>query len=320
MGDLGVTVGIQPPPRPHPPAPMSYPYQKPSPFEYDQLNRVPLSPQHQPQPPYPKPPLQHPSASPIHHHPPPQHSPSVGDFLPPLQPQPHQDATGSRSIYSAHALSQAANNLHPQHLQHLQHHYSSQQPPLPPPMGSPSPALYHHSPRGAPGPGHQQQTFPPNFPPNMHQQHQAHQQHQHPGGGPGGGGAGGGGHNYSQSDDDSGCALEEYTWVPPGLRPDQLFNNNSQLTKLVVNNYYVGTYEIPSPFAPKVLVHPTAPIRFDWPVSFHMQATSHVVLLLLGRCARSSVHCCNYQLRSHQPASHRIGSDERNANYNTSFM
>ncbi|XP_076171056.1 uncharacterized protein LOC143148534 isoform X3 [Ptiloglossa arizonensis] len=27
---------------------------------------------------------------------------------------------------------------------------------------------------------------------------------------------------HSQSDDDSGCALEEYTWVPPGLRPDQL--------------------------------------------------------------------------------------------------
>ncbi|KAG8254480.1 hypothetical protein J6590_008937 [Homalodisca vitripennis] len=26
---------------------------------------------------------------------------------------------------------------------------------------------------------------------------------------------------HSHSDDDSGCALEEYTWVPPGLRPDQ---------------------------------------------------------------------------------------------------
>lgn len=26
----------------------------------------------------------------------------------------------------------------------------------------------------------------------------------------------------SQSDNDSGCALEEYTWVPPGLRPDQV--------------------------------------------------------------------------------------------------
>uniref|UniRef100_A0A182NHP1 Protein prickle n=1 Tax=Anopheles dirus TaxID=7168 RepID=A0A182NHP1_9DIPT len=37
-----------------------------------------------------------------------------------------------------------------------------------------------------------------------------------------GGGGGMGGHNYSQSDDDSGCALEEYTWVPPGLRPDQV--------------------------------------------------------------------------------------------------
>lgn len=29
----------------------------------------------------------------------------------------------------------------------------------------------------------------------------------------------------SQSDDDSGCALEEYTWVPPGLRPDQVGNH-----------------------------------------------------------------------------------------------
>jgi prickle len=29
-------------------------------------------------------------------------------------------------------------------------------------------------------------------------------------------------HRHSQSDDDSGCALEEYTWVPPGLRPDQV--------------------------------------------------------------------------------------------------
>ncbi|XP_037954429.1 protein prickle [Teleopsis dalmanni] len=27
---------------------------------------------------------------------------------------------------------------------------------------------------------------------------------------------------HSHSDDDSGCALEEYTWVPPGLRPDQV--------------------------------------------------------------------------------------------------
>lgn len=29
-------------------------------------------------------------------------------------------------------------------------------------------------------------------------------------------------HRHSHSDDDSGCALEEYTWVPPGLRPEQV--------------------------------------------------------------------------------------------------
>ena len=29
---------------------------------------------------------------------------------------------------------------------------------------------------------------------------------------------------HSHSDDDSGCALEEYTWVPPGLKPDQVLS------------------------------------------------------------------------------------------------
>lgn len=28
--------------------------------------------------------------------------------------------------------------------------------------------------------------------------------------------------SLSHSDDDSGCALEEYTWVPPGLSADQV--------------------------------------------------------------------------------------------------
>lgn len=28
----------------------------------------------------------------------------------------------------------------------------------------------------------------------------------------------------STSDDDSGCALEEYAWVPPGVRPEQVGN------------------------------------------------------------------------------------------------
>lgn len=30
---------------------------------------------------------------------------------------------------------------------------------------------------------------------------------------------------HSHSDDDSGCALEEYTWVPPGLKPEQVCTN-----------------------------------------------------------------------------------------------
>ena len=31
----------------------------------------------------------------------------------------------------------------------------------------------------------------------------------------------------STSDDDSGCALEEYAWVPPGLRPEQVGTTSS---------------------------------------------------------------------------------------------
>lgn len=32
----------------------------------------------------------------------------------------------------------------------------------------------------------------------------------------------GGFQRSSTSDDDSGCVLEEYAWVPPGLRPEQV--------------------------------------------------------------------------------------------------
>ena len=31
----------------------------------------------------------------------------------------------------------------------------------------------------------------------------------------------------SASDDDSGCVLEEYTWIPPGLKPEQVRNMTS---------------------------------------------------------------------------------------------
>ena len=55
---------------------------------------------------------------------------------------------------------------------------------------------------------------------------------------PGGGGqaAPGGDINqrHSHSDDDSGCALEEYTWVPPGLKPDQVSDQIRDLNKGVM--------------------------------------------------------------------------------------
>lgn len=35
------------------------------------------------------------------------------------------------------------------------------------------------------------------------------------------------GSGHRQSDDDSGCALEEYTWVPQGLKPEQVSQNGS---------------------------------------------------------------------------------------------
>nr|XP_061803024.1 prickle planar cell polarity protein 3-like [Nerophis lumbriciformis] len=36
-------------------------------------------------------------------------------------------------------------------------------------------------------------------------------------------------HSISVSDDDSGCASEEYTWVPPGLHPEQVYQYFSSL-------------------------------------------------------------------------------------------
>ena len=40
----------------------------------------------------------------------------------------------------------------------------------------------------------------------------------------------------AHSDDDSGCALEEYTWVPPGLKPDQVSQTLHLLT-------YISTHQ-----------------------------------------------------------------------------
>lgn len=46
---------------------------------------------------------------------------------------------------------------------------------------------------------------------------------------------------HSQSDDDSGCALEEYTWVPPGLKPDQV---RQSVRLSIVLRFFEGGYRI----------------------------------------------------------------------------
>ena len=37
----------------------------------------------------------------------------------------------------------------------------------------------------------------------------------------------------SNSDDDSGCALEEYAWCPPGLKAEQVSHSKISITLIV---------------------------------------------------------------------------------------
>ena len=43
----------------------------------------------------------------------------------------------------------------------------------------------------------------------------------------------------SASDDDSGCVLEEYTWIPPGLKPEQVraFMNSLRILKCLGDGF-----------------------------------------------------------------------------------
>lgn len=112
-------------------------------------------------------------------------------------------------------------NAIPYHPNSTHIHHNSQKSPLP---NLPTPAplyspLNHHATQ-LPLPNHHQ-PFSHNFQPsNRHPaitgHHQLDVQRQ------------------SQSDDDSGCALEEYSWVPPGLRPEQVKSRNFALTSILL--------------------------------------------------------------------------------------
>ncbi|XP_022178378.1 protein prickle-like isoform X2 [Myzus persicae] len=56
----------------------------------------------------------------------------------------------------------------------------------------------------------------------LHNHHLHHHPHHHHAAATATAGGGDPQQRHSHSDDDSGCALEEYTWVPAGLRPDQV--------------------------------------------------------------------------------------------------
>ncbi|XP_067632189.1 protein prickle isoform X2 [Eurosta solidaginis] len=179
--------------------------------QYHHPPTLPQHQQHQQQPPLLPPHLQHASHHQLHpqqylppHHQlpplaPPHSSASSIGLLAHHAPQQYSPAHSSSSKYSTSSLK------HQHHQQQQQQHGMQQQHGLPqhsqqqhaphqlsPAISSPSPPSLLQHPSSAHAPfalvGHQQ----------LDMQRQSH------------------------SDDDSGCALEEYTWVPPGLRPDQV--------------------------------------------------------------------------------------------------
>ncbi|ALC41237.1 pk [Drosophila busckii] len=119
-----------------------------------------------------------------------QYLPPHHQQLPPQCAPQYSPAGSSNSKYSNNSLKQQ----HPQQQPPYHGHHQ-----LSPALSTPSPpSLLHHpassSSTAAAGAAH----APFLAGPHMDMQRQSH------------------------SDDDSGCALEEYTWVPPGLRPDQV--------------------------------------------------------------------------------------------------
>lgn len=50
-------------------------------------------------------------------------------------------------------------------------------------------------------------------------------------------------HRNSTSDDDSGCVLEEYSWVPSGIKPDMVFYSYSFICFNYINfSIYIKSF------------------------------------------------------------------------------
>ncbi|CAD7013449.1 unnamed protein product [Ceratitis capitata] len=182
----------------------------PLPLQRQFQHPPPPPPHQQQQPPLPLHHHQfHQQYLPPHHQLPPPAPPHGG--APPVGMLPHHAPQQYSPAHSAHSSSSkySTSSLKHQHQsQHQQHHQQQQHAPhqLSPAISSPSPPSLLHHPSSAHAPfalvGHQQLDM---------------QRHSH-------------------SDDDSGCALEEYTWVPPGLRPDQSYSCVETFSSLLSNS------------------------------------------------------------------------------------
>ncbi|XP_017093559.2 protein prickle isoform X1 [Drosophila bipectinata] len=175
----------------------------------------------------------------------PRHFSPSGQGLPPA-PALAGCGLGLPSSSSASALyaAQTAAGLLPtsplplqRHQQYLPPHHQQLPGPGPGNMpGGASPSGLQYSPGSSTNPKYSNAQLPPLHHPPHHQMSPALSSPSppslmhHPAGGTSSAGVHppflGGPHmemqRQSHSDDDSGCALEEYTWVPPGLRPDQV--------------------------------------------------------------------------------------------------
>lgn len=150
--------------------------------------------------------------------------PTIATSSLPTSPSPHLSQS---STLSHHTYLPSSSQISPHHHHHQQQQQHQQSSPIDrfhsTITATKSTSSLHSTKSIILPPPHSQSTA--NLPPNYH--HQTFHPNYHPNHIIGG-------HQvdiqrHSQSDDDSGCALEEYTWVPPGLRPDQVHLYFSQI-------------------------------------------------------------------------------------------
>lgn len=79
----------------------------------------------------------------------------------------------------------------------------------------------------------------------------------------------------STSDDDSGCALEEYAWVPPGLKPEQVFT----FLHLTLREGKTAVFNVRRPL---------------WIGSLFLERSAHLVTCLCSVCHNSALMVSDY--------------------------